>query len=166
MTPLYAYAPRGQRAYGKVPRNYGSTMTLIASLSMQGMGAALILDGSADRATFEVYSEQILAPSLRAGQIVVLDNLSIHLGPRVRQAIEARGGRLLFLPASWPDCSPIEEAFSKLKSCLRRVGARSREDLQEAIATALDLITAQDALGWLTHCGSPPPSSTEMDQSF
>src|SRR5581483_7757219 len=108
-------------------------------------------------AAFAVYVEQILAPSLRPGQIVVLDNLSIHLGPRVRQAIEGRSCRLLFLPAYSPDFSPIEEAFSKLKTYLRRVGARTREALQEAIAQALDLITAADARGWFTHCGYPPP---------
>jgi transposase len=142
MTPLYASTPRGERAGGKVPRNYGAIMTLIASMSLSGMGAALMLDGAADSAVFEIYVEQILAPSLRPGQIVVLDHLSIHLGSRVKQAIEARGCRLLFLPASSPDFSPIEEAFSKLKSLLRRAGARSREALQEAIATALELVTA------------------------
>jgi len=165
MTPLYAYAPKGQRAVGKVPRNYGSTMTLIASLSLSGMGEALLLDGAADAAAFEVYIEQVLAPSLHAGQIVILDNLSIHLGPRVRQAIEARGCRLLFLPAYSPDFSPIEEAFSKLKTHLRRVGARTREALQEAIGQALTLITAQDALGWFRHCGYSPVVS-EMDHSL
>ena len=164
MTPLYAYAPRGQRAIGKVPRNYGATMTLIAALSMQGMGEALMLDGAADAAAFEVYVEQLLAPSLKPGQIVILDNLSIHLGPRVRQAIEARGCRLLFLPAYSPDFSPIEEAFSKLKTVLRRMGARTREALQEAIAQALTLITAQDARGWFLHCGYPPPVAEEKDQ--
>lgn len=161
MTPLYAYAPRGERAVGKVPRNYGAIMTVIASMSMQGMGEALILDGAADGATFDASMEQVLAPSLRPGHIVILDNLSIHLGSRVKQAIEAHGCRLLFLPAYSPDFSPIEEAFSKLKTFLRRVGARTREDLQEAIAAALDLITAQDALGWFTHCGYPPSPSTE-----
>ncbi len=166
MTPLYAYAPRGERAYGKVPRNYGAIMTLIASLSMQGMGEALILDGAADGATFELYVEQILAPSLHAGQIVILDNLNIHRGPRVKQAIEARGCRLLFLPTYSPDFSPIEEAFSKLKTFLRRQSARTREALQEAITQALSLITAQDALGWFTHCGYPPPLCSEMDQSL
>jgi transposase len=164
MTPLYAYAPRGQRAIGKVPRNYGATMTLIAALSMQGMGEALMLDGAADAAAFEVYVEQLLAPSLKPGQIVILDNLSIHLGPRVRQAIEARGCRLLFLPAYSPDFSPIEEAFSKLKTVLRRMGARTREALQEAIAQALTLITTQDARGWFLHCGYPPPVGEEKDQ--
>lgn len=164
MTPLYAYAPRGHRAIGTVPRNYGATMTLIAALSLQGIGEALMLDGAADAAAFEVYVEQLLAPSLKPGQIVILDNLSIHLGPRVRQAIEAKGCRLLFLPAYSPDFSPIEEAFSKLKAVLRRMGARTREALQEAIAQALTLITAQDARGWFLHCGYPPPVAEEQDQ--
>jgi transposase len=166
MTPVYAYAPRGERAVGKVPRNYGAIMTLIASMSLTGMGPALVLDGAADSAAFEIYVEQLLAPSLRPGQIVILDHLSIHLGSRVKHAIEARGCRLLFLPAYSPDLSPIEEAFSKLKTLLRRAGARTREALQEAIATALDLITATDALGWFTHCGYPPSSSTEKVQEL
>jgi len=166
MVPLYAYAPRGERAVGKVPRNYGAIMTLIASMSLAGMGPAFVLDGAADSAAFEIYVEQILAPSLRPGQIVILDHLSIHLGPRVKQAIEARGCRLLFLPAYSPDFSPIEEAFSKLKTVLRRAGARTREALQEAIATALDLITETDACGWFTHCGYPPSRSTETVQEL
>ena len=166
MTPRYARSPRGKRAIGAVPRNYGANMTLMASLSLQGMGEALILDGAADASAFELYIEHILAPSLRPGQIVILDNLSIHQGARVRQAIEARGCRLLFLPAYSPDFSPIEEAFSKLKTFLRRVGARTREALQEAIAQALTLITAQDARGWFTHCGYSPPPQAEMAQSF
>ncbi len=166
MTPLYAYAPRGQRAYGKVPRNYGAILTLIASLTMQGMGEALMLDGAADAAAFEVYIEQVLAPSLHPGQIVILDNLSIHQGTRVKQAIEARGCRLLFLPAYSPDFSPIEEAFSKVKAFLRRAGAQTHQALQEAIAQALALITAQDACGWVTYCGYPPPVASEMVQSL
>jgi transposase len=164
MTPKYAYAPKGQRAKGSVPRNYGKGLTLIASLSLSGMGEAFLLDGSANAAAFEIYVEQLLAPSLKSGQIVILDNLSIHLSPRVRTAIEARGCRLLFLPAYSPDFSPIEEAFSKVKTFLRRVGARTREALQEAIATALDLITTTDALGWFTHCGYPPPVLNEKAQ--
>ena len=165
MTPRYAYAPRGHRAIGKVPRNYGASMTLLASLSLEGMGEALLLDGAADAAAFEVYIEQRLAPSLRPGQIVILDNLSIHLGERVRTAIEAKGCRLLLLPAYSPDFSPIEEAFSKVKSFLRHQGARTREALQEAIGQALDLITVHDARGWFTHCGYSPPL-TEMEQSL
>src|SRR5258708_38359898 len=115
------------------------------------MGEAMLLDGSADAAAFETYIEQILAPSLRPGQMVILDNLSIHLGPRVKQAIEERSCQLLFLPASSHDFSPIEGAFSILKAFLRRVGARTREALQYAIIEALPTITTQDALGWLWH---------------
>jgi DDE superfamily endonuclease len=102
---------------------------------------------------FELYIEQILAPSLPAGYIVVLDNLNTHLGENVRQTIEARGCQLLFLPSYSPDLSPIEEAFSKLKAFLRRVGARTPEALQEAIGRALLTVTAQDADGWFRHCG-------------
>src|SRR5260221_13055392 len=133
---------------------------------MQGLGEALLLDGAGDAVAFETYVEQLLAPSLHPGQIVILDNLSIHQGRRVRQAIEAKGCHLLFLPAYSPDFSPIEEAFSKLKTFLRRQGARTREALQEAIAQALLLITAQDALDWFAHSGYPPPLSSERDQSL
>jgi transposase len=157
MTSRYAYAPKGKRAVGHVPRNYGSNLTVIASLSLQGMGESFLLNGAADGTAFEISIEQILAPSLRPGQIVILDNLSIHQGPRVRQAILARGCQLLFLPAYSPDFSPIEGAFSKLKALLRRVGARTHQALQEAIIHALPAITAQDALGWFLHCGYPPP---------
>lgn len=153
LTPLYARAPKGQRAVGAVPRNYGKNTTVIASLTMQGMGEALILEGAADTGAFAIYIEQVLAPSLQSGQIVVMDNLSIHQDTRVSQAIEAQGCSLLFLPAYSPDLSPIEEAFSKLKAALRRIGARTRETLWEAIAQALQTITDQDALGWFTHCG-------------
>lgn len=166
MTPLYAYAPQGKRAIGTVPRNYRANLTLIASLSLQGMGEAKLLDGSADAAAFETYIGQILAPSLRPGQIVILDNLSIHLGPRVKQAIAEKSCQLLFLPAYSPDFSPIQGAFSKLKALLRRVGARTREALQEAIIQALPSITAQDALGWFLHCGYPAPETKETAQQL
>jgi transposase len=160
LTPLYARAPKGKRAYGSVPRNRGKNMTLIAALSLQGMTASMIVDGAANGVAFEIYVEQILAPSLTAGQIVVMDNLSIHKGAKVRSAIEARGCQLLFLPGYSPDLSPIEEAFSKLKAALRRASARTREALEEAICQALPLITAQDARGWFAHCGYLPAEST------
>ena len=117
------------------------------------MGDAFLLEGSADTTVFELYIEQILAPSLQAGRIVILDNLHTHTGEKVRQAIEAQGCQLLFLPSSSPDLSPIEQAFSKIKAVLRRVGARTPEALQEAIGQALLTITARDALGWFTHGG-------------
>src|SRR5215467_5547861 len=105
------------------------------------------------RERVRAYIEHILAPSLREGQIVVLDNLSVHKSVRVRQLIEACGCELLFLPAYSPDYSPIEETFSKVKAFLRRVGARTHEALQEALGQALETVTAQDAEGWFTHCG-------------
>lgn len=153
LTPIYARAPKGERAQGRLPRNRGKNTTLLASLSLEGMGAAMILEGSANGAAFELYVEQFLAPSLHAGQIVVMDNLRTHKGERVRQAIQAKGCQVLFLPAYSPDFSPIEETFSKLKSFLRRAGARTREELEEAICQALLTVTAQDARGWFRHCG-------------
>jgi transposase len=156
LTAVYAWAPHGERASGSVPRNYGKNTTLLASLSLSGMGAAMILEGASDTLAFEYYVEQILAPSLRSGQTVIMDTLSSHTGSKFRQAIQARRCHLWFLPAYSPDLSPIEEAFSKLKTFLRRVGARTREDLWQALADVLQTITSQDALGWFTHCSYFP----------
>ena len=96
LTPLYAWAPRGQRAYGSVPRNYGKNTTLLASLSLSGMGAAMMLEGTTDGLAFECYVQEVLVPSLQAGQIVIMDNLSAHTGPKVRQAIEEKGCQLWY----------------------------------------------------------------------
>ena len=114
----------------------------------------MTLTGAADALVFEAYVREVLAPALRPGQTVLLDNLRTHKGAAVRALIEARGCQLLFLPASSPDFSPIEQAFSKLKALLRRAGARTREALEAAIAEALTAISAQDAHGWFTACGS------------
>ena len=162
LTPLYARAPKGQRAHGSVPRNRGKNTTLLGSLSLAGIGASMIIEGSVNAAAFEAYVEHILVPSLSAGQIVVMDNLSAHKGVRVRQLIEARGCELLYLPAYSPDYSPIEETFSKLKAFLRRVGARTHEALQEAIGQALETVTAADALGWFAHCGYWPAQASSL----
>jgi len=156
LTRLYARAPRGKRARGSLPRNRRKNVTLLASLSLSGIGETMIIEGSASAQVFEIYIEQILAPSLQKGQIVVMDNLRTHKGHKVRELIEARGCQLLFLPAYSPDFSPIEEAFSKVKAALRRVGARTHEALQQAIGQALLTVTAADASGWFTHCGYPP----------
>lgn len=162
LTPLYGRAPKGERVHGSVPRNRGKNTTLLASLSLTGVGACMIIEGAVNARAFEAYIEHILAPSLSAGQIVVLDNLSVHKGARVRQLIEARGCELLFLPAYSPDYSPIEETFSKLKAFLRRIGARTHEALQEAIGRALETVTAADALGWFTHCGYQPAEANGL----
>ena len=153
LTPIYARAPKGTRAHGRIPRNTEKNTTLIASMTTRGMGPAMLLEGATDTAAFEVYVDQVRAPALRPGQVVVIDNLSAHKSERVRALIEARGCEVWFLPAYSPDLSPIEEAFSKLKALLRRAEARTREALYEAIATALELITAADAQGFFRHGG-------------
>lgn len=156
LTPLYARAPRGARAYGSVPRNRGKNTTLIAALGWSGIGESMIMEGSTTAAAFELYIEEILAPSLTEGQIVIMDNLAAHKSKKVEQLIEARGCQLLFLPGYSPDLSPIEETFSKVKAYLRRVGARTREALEEALCQALLTVTAHDAQGWFRHCGLLP----------
>jgi len=156
LTPLYARAPKGLRAYGSAPRNRGKNTTLIAALTFEGMGESMLIEGAANAVAFELYVEEILAPSLTAGQIVIMDNLAAHKGKKVEQLIQDKGCQLLFLPAYSPDFSPIEETFSKVKTFLRRAGARTREALQEAICQALLTVTTQDAHGWFRHCGYLP----------
>jgi transposase len=126
------------------------------------MRAAMILEGSAKSAAFELDVEQLLAPSLHAGHIVVMDHLQAQKGERVRQVIEAKGCQVLFLPGSSPDLSPIEETKSSLKTYLRRTGARTRDALEEAICQALLTITAADARGWFRHCGSVPVEESKQ----
>lgn len=158
MTPLYSRAPRGQRAVGAAPRNRGRATTLLASLSLAGMGAAMTIVGGTNQAVFEAYVEQGLAPTLRPGQVVVLDNVGAHQSDTARRAIEARQCRVLFLPAYSPDFSPIEEAFSKVKAVLRQLEARTQAALEEAIGEALRTVSPADARGWFTHCGYPIPA--------
>ena len=154
MTRLYARAPRGLRAYGSVPRNRGKNTTLIASMTLEGaMGEAMVFEGSTKAFVFEAYVEHFLAPMLKEGQIVVMDNLAAHKTEKVRKLIEARGAKLWFLPAYSPDLNPIEEAFSKIKARLKKAAARTKEALLEAIAEALESVTLQDAAGWFAHCG-------------
>ena len=153
LSPLRARAPRGERAHGRAPRNRGKNTTLLASMGAAGMGPCAAVEGATTAKVFEAYVGQVLAPSLRPGQMVVLDNLGAHKGERVRELVGARGCEVLFLPAYSPDFSPIEEAFSKLKALLRREKARTKEALVEAMGRALDAITPEDVKGWFSHCG-------------
>ena len=162
LTPQYAWAPRAERAHGAVPHRRGRNLTLIAALSADGMGAAMTLDGAADTPAFAAYVRELLVPSLRPGQIVILDNLSTHKDAGIRALIEGAGCRLVFLPAYSPDFTPIERAFSKLKALLRRAGARTHDALEAALAAALAAITAADAHAWFATCGydlAPNPSN-------
>jgi transposase len=157
LTRLYGWAPHDRRASGSVPRNHGKNTTLVAALTPDGLQTPWLIEGAMDTATFEWYITEQLAPTLRPGQVVVLDNLSAHKAESIRQAIEARGCELLFLPPYSPDFTPIEQAFSKLKAILRGLGARTREALEEAVRLAIDAITRADAAAWFAHAGYPPP---------
>jgi transposase len=151
--PLYAWSKRGERAHMKVPRNRGPNTTLLASMKAEGMGPCMAVVGSTTREVFEAYVERVLAPSLRPGQIVVMDNLTAHKGDRVSELIEERGCELLYLPLYTTDFNPIEEAFAKIKGLLRKTEARTREALVEAMGTAISAVTAQDARGFFEHSG-------------
>ncbi len=157
LAPLHAWSRRGERALARVPRNWGANVTLLASMGAEGMGPCLAVEGPTTREVFEAYLERVLAPCLSPGQVVVMDNLSSHKGPRVRELIEGRGCQLLYLPPYSPDLNPIEEAFAKLKALLRRAGARTREALVEAMGRALDAVTASDARGFFEHRGYQTP---------
>jgi transposase len=157
MARLRARAPRGQRAYGEVPRNRGKNTTLIASITLEGgMGESVAIEGATDAEVFEAYVEHFLAPTLKEDRVVVLDGLGAHRTRRVRELVEATGAQLLFLPSYSPDLNPIEEAFSKIKGIVRKARARTREALEEAIAMALSAVTPEDAAGWFAHAGYEP----------
>lgn len=154
LAPLYGWARKGERAHQKAPRNWGKNITLLSSIGKErGMGASLVVEGSTDGTVFETYLEEVLCPTLKRGQVVVMDNLSSHKGERVRELIEGEGCELVYLPPYSPDYNPIEQAFSKLKGYLREACARSQETLMEVIGLALSKITASDAEGFFEHCG-------------
>jgi len=140
---------------GRVPRNHGPNVTLLAALGPDGIGPAMVLEGAVDGDAFAAYARGFLAPALRPGQVVVRGNLSAHKDERVRAAVEGAGGRLLFLPAYSPDLNPIELAFAKIKSHLRRDAARERQAREAAIREAIDAVTAADARAFCAHCGFP-----------
>jgi transposase len=153
LAPIYGYAPKGERLRLSVPRRRGKNTTVLSSMSLGGMGPTLAVEGATTAAVFEAYVEQVLAPSLRAGQVVVMDNLGAHRPKKVRELIEGRGSELLYLPSYSPDYNPIEEAFAKIKQHLRRAAARSKGALLEAIGAALSAVSAADAQSFFEHAG-------------
>ncbi len=160
LTRLYARAPRGERAIGSVPRNHGTPTTLIGALAPDGLPAALTLPGAVDKLAFRAFVEKVLVPTLRPGQVVVVDNLSVHHDPVIEALIDAHDCLVVFLPAYSPDLNPIEQAFAKIKAYLRAVGARSQEALDQAIAEAIALVTTEDIRGFFRHAGYPLPVQT------
>lgn len=153
MTRVYGRAPSGERVVGSVPNNYGPNLTMVGAMGLEGVSAAMSVEGAMNGAVFRVFVEQVLAPTLSADDVVVMDNLSSHKVKGIREAIEHQGARLLYLPPYSPDFSPIEQCWSKVKTWLRKAKARTVEALDRAIVEALDQVSSSDARGWFQHCG-------------
>ena len=153
MTRLRGRAPRGERLIEKVPHGHWKTTTLIAALDHQGMRCATTVDGAVNGELFTAFIQQVLVPTLRPGEIVVMDNLSAHKVAGVREAIEAVGAKVVYLPPYSPDLNPIELAFSKLKQLMRSAQHRLVQPLWQDTQRMLDAITPTDASHFLRHCG-------------
>ena len=156
MTRLRGRSQRGQRCRAAVPHGHWKTTTFTGALRLGGMTAPMVLDGPMNRVAFQAYIDQVLVPTLRRGDIVVMDNLPAHKGSDVRRAIEAKGAELRYLPPYSPDFNPIENAFSKLKAFLRKTAARTIDDLWDAIRDAIPIFTPQDCAGYFTAAGYEP----------
>lgn len=153
MTRAHGRSLRGERCVASTPHGHWKTVTFVGGLTLGGMIAPMLLDGAMDGASFVAWVEQMLAPLLGAGMIVVMDNLPAHKRTEVRQAIEARGAELRYLPPYSPDLTAIENSFSKLKAFLKKVEARTIPDLETAVAAALPQITPADCRGYFHHVG-------------
>jgi transposase len=159
LTRRYARAPRQQRAHGHVPKNHGLPTSLVAALTADGFGPAMTRLGAIDATAFRAYVRDLLAPTLRPGQIVLLDNLSAHKATDIRTLIEAKGAQVLYLPPYSPDFQPIEPAFAKFKAFLRRAGPRTQAALDTTITQTIDCIPPHEALAFIHHCGYRSPDS-------
>ncbi len=153
MTRLFGRAEPGQRVVEATAGYSGTPYTVVAALGVSGVSAPMILEGAMNQQIFESYVESELAPTLKAGDIVIMDNLSAHKSRQARQCIEARGARLEFLPPYSPDLNPIEKCWSKAKAALRSAKARTFDALLDALCDALRAVTPQDAIAWFAHCG-------------
>jgi transposase len=149
----YGRSPRGARLRDHTPCGHWQTHTVIAALRVEGLGAPAVFDGPLDNPTFLAYVEQVLVPTLRPGDVVILDNLAIHKQPAVHDAIKRVGARLRFLPPYSPDLNPIELAFAKLKAFLRAARPRSFDHVVELVAIALRLFTPRECRNFVRHCG-------------
>jgi len=156
LTPRYARAPRGERAHAKTPRNWGKNVTLICSITTEGMGPSMSIEGSSDTDSFGFYMRNVLAPDLKGAQVVLMDNLSVHKSKWVRDLIEEKGCQLWLLPSYSPDMNPIEEAFSKVKNLIRKAKARTLEALFAVTARALGAVSEEDAHNFFENCGYDP----------
>src|SRR5690606_23513881 len=153
MTRRYARAPKGARALGRVPAGHWRQLTVLGGLSREGLIACMSIEAATDREVFVAFVREGLVPELKPGQAVILDNLSSHKAAEVSEMITGAGCRLLHLPAYSPELNPIELCWSKLKTLLRSAAARTKDALENALAAAIEEITAADAQGWFRHCG-------------
>ena len=153
MTRLRGRAAVGERLIAKVPHGHWKTTTLIAALDRGGIRCSTVVDGAVNADVFEAFVEQVLLPTLHAGDIVVMDNLSSHRRSRTRELIRSRDADVLYLPPYSPDLNPIENVFAKIKQCLRSLAYRTRETLWDAMQSVLDRVTPADAINCIRHCG-------------
>ena len=156
MARLRGRSKRGERCRAAVPHGHWKTTTFIAGLRLDGLTAPMVLDGPMNGVTFRAYVEQMLVPTLRPGDVVIMDNLPAHRVSGVREAIEAAGATRLFLPPYSPEFNPIEQAFAKLKAWLRKVAARTKDALWQAIADALDTFTLDECRNYFRNSGYEP----------
>jgi transposase len=156
MAPTYGRSRRGQRVIARVPFGHWKTSTFLAALRWDGMSAPAVFDGPINGLSFTAYVEQVLVPSLRPGDIVVLDNLGSHKGKAARMAIERAGAELRFLPPYSPDLNPIEQVFAKLKTLLRRAAPRNRQALWKGIGKLLDRFQPAECQNYITNAGYAP----------
>ncbi|TVQ74971.1 MAG: IS630 family transposase [Phycisphaeraceae bacterium] len=153
MTRMRGRAKRGERLVDKTPHGHWKTTTLISVLGIRGVRCSMVVDGAVNAAVFESFVEQVLAPELRPGDVVVMDNLSSHKSSRTRELIEGAGAELVFLPPYSPDLNPIEMVFSKVKQLLRSMACRTRDQLWRSMQRVLDAVTPSDAMNCFKHCG-------------
>jgi transposase len=153
MTRRYGRAPRGQRCRGSAPLSHGKTTTFVGALRRDGISATMVIEEPMDGDVFLAYVEQVLVPTLKPGEIVILDNLSSHKVPGVAEAISGAKAKVLYLPPYSPDLNPIENFFAKLKALLRKAAKRSTETLWEEIAQRLQSVSSQECLHYFTACG-------------
>lgn len=153
MSRRYAWAPKGKKAIGYAPLNYGENVSVVAAMGLNGMTASMQIEGAISGEVFLEYVRQVLVPTLRPGDVVVMDNLPVHKVDGVAQAIHDAGAKILYLPSYSPDFNPIELCFSKIKDFLRKISARTKEGLEQALTQAFQSITLSDIRGWFKHAG-------------
>lgn len=153
MSRSHGRAPKGERVEEKKPANTPPSTTVIGALGAKGLITCMSVEGSADGETFNAFIEQMLAPELKPGQVVLMDNVNTHKSPRVMKAIEEAGAGLIFLPAYSPDLNPIEECWSKVKEHLRAKAARVKSKLMKALKEAIEAVTPENVAGWYEHSG-------------